>query len=451
MHYPDFINKIICGDCIEVMKEIPDNVIDCVVTSPPYWGLRDYGDDIAVIWDGDENCEHEFNEYGSKLLHENRQNLDGGTIGNDDFREKLHGFGNAKAGFCSKCGAWRGQLGLEPTFELYIKHLCDIFDEIKRVLKKEGTIWINLGDTYGGSGNRSGHTLETSNLNRLTVGYGATEGNQKLTKKYEKSLCCIPERFMIEMINRGWILRNKIVWHKKNCMPSSAKDRFTVDWEYLLFFSKSKKYYFEQQFEEISENFNSIQRRKYIMSDKSNVKNNGSQFNVKPTNAFMGHHVYKRNKRCMWTINTKRFSDAHFAVFPEELVRTPILAGCPEFVCKKCGKAREPIFEPSEEYKKFLKAGSWTKDTDEDIDLRNKIGFQAHSKQFSVTADYKKKGYTNCNCKTEFEPGIVLDPFMGSGTTGLVARKLGRNFIGLEIKREYVKMAEKRLAQEYLL
>ncbi|GAI24609.1 unnamed protein product, partial [marine sediment metagenome] len=142
---------------------------------------------------------------------------------------------------CIKCNAWRGSLGLEPTFELYIKHLCDIFDEVKRVLRKDGTCWVNLGDSYGGSGNRSGHTLETSNLNRLTIGYGATEGNQKATKGYEKSLLDIPYRFSIEMINRGWAKRNTIIWWKPNCMPSSANDRFTVDFEYLFFFTKNNK------------------------------------------------------------------------------------------------------------------------------------------------------------------------------------------------------------------
>ncbi|MBE9591908.1 MAG: hypothetical protein IMF19_00365, partial [Proteobacteria bacterium] len=117
-----------------------------MVTSPPYWGLRDYGNK-PQIWDGDRNCEHDFNEYNSKLLHENRQNLNGGTLGNSGYRKNLHGFGNAKAGFCHKCGAWKGNFGLEPTVDLYIKHLCDIFDEAKEVLRDDGTCWVNIGDT----------------------------------------------------------------------------------------------------------------------------------------------------------------------------------------------------------------------------------------------------------------------------------------------------------------
>ena len=199
-------NRIIQGNNIRILPTIPRGVVNCIVTSPPYWGLRNYGIK-PQIWDGDKDCEHEFDEYNSKLLHENRQNLDGGTLGNPGYRKNLHGFGNAKAGFCHKCGAWRGNFGLEPTIELYIKHLCDIFDEAKKVLREDGTCWVNLGDSYNKT----------------------------------KSLCMIPQRFAIEMVNRGWILRNTIIWHKPNGMPESAKNRFTVDYEYIFFFSKSNK------------------------------------------------------------------------------------------------------------------------------------------------------------------------------------------------------------------
>ncbi|GAI49620.1 unnamed protein product, partial [marine sediment metagenome] len=143
------LDKIIQHDVTKPFP-LPDQSIDVVITSPPYWGLRDYG--IKSIFGGDPNCKHSFSEYNAKLVHENRQNLDGGTIGNDEFREKLHGFGTAKAGFCSKCGAWQGQLGLEPNPQMFIDHLVTICQEIKRVLKKSGSFYLNLGDTYCGSG-----------------------------------------------------------------------------------------------------------------------------------------------------------------------------------------------------------------------------------------------------------------------------------------------------------
>ncbi len=149
-------------------------------------------------------------------------------------RKEGIGSGNIiKEGFCSKCGAWKGTLGLEPNFDLYIKHLCDIYDGIKRVLKKTGTCWVNLGDTYAGSGvvNKSEWKHKES------VG----TPNKHKTNYTSKCLLMIPQRFAIEMIKRGWILRNVIIWYKPNCMPSSVRDRFTVDFEYVFLFVKSNK------------------------------------------------------------------------------------------------------------------------------------------------------------------------------------------------------------------
>lgn len=305
-------NKIICGDALTKLKELPKESVDMCMTSPPYWALRDYGVD--------------------------------------------------------------GQLGLEPTFDQYINKLCDIFDGVKRVLKKEGTCWVNISDTYGGSGNSSGHTVSTKNCGKKTSDYGVSKGNQKATKNLQKSLLCIPFRFAIEMVNRGWILRNTIIWHKPNCMPSSAKDRFTVDFEYLFMFSKKKKYYFDQQFED-----NVDPNRTNYAPGKSAYSNNIYGPNDSRRHRNTGFKSYAegkicigRNKRTVWKITTKGFPEAHFAVYPEELCETPIKAGCP-------------------------------------------------------------KG------------GIVLDPFFGAGTTGLVALKQGKKFIGIELNPEYIKIADKRL------
>jgi len=207
------MNRIIQGNSLEVLKTLPDESVDCVVTSPPYWALRDYGVE--------------------------------------------------------------GQLGLEPTFQDYITKLCDIFDEVRRVLKKDGTCWVNLGDTYFGSGKGAGgdgsqkeswtwtekEKRICQNCGKEFIGRkfqnfcgsacsGVDNTKRKLKGKLEdKTLCQIPSRFAIEMTNRGWILRNKIIWHKPNAMPSSAKDRFTVDFEEVFFFVKNKRYYFETQYE----------------------------------------------------------------------------------------------------------------------------------------------------------------------------------------------------------
>jgi len=216
---------LIQGDCLEVLKTLPSESVDCVMTSPPYWALRDYGVE--------------------------------------------------------------GQLGLEPTFQEYINKLCDIFDEVKRVLKKEGTCWVNISDTY--SGNKEGKTdNKVSNyLKDTTKNLHKKRGNYP-----DKCLCCIPDRFKIEMVNRGWICRNEIIWHKPNCMPSSVKDRFTVDFEKIFFFTKSKKYYFETQYEPLQAP--ETTKRTAVGGDGSGELGSSVRF---------GNSEQGRNKRCVFQIN----------------------------------------------------------------------------------------------------------------------------------------------------
>ncbi len=335
----DFRNKIICGNCLEVLKQLPDESINCCITSPPYWALRDY--------------------------------------------------------------EVEGQLGLEPTFYEYLDNLITIFDEVRRVLRKDGTCWVVMGDTYGGS-------------------------------SQSKCLLQIPSRFAIMMIDRGWILRNEIIWRKPNAMPSSIKDRFTVDYEKVFFFVKNRIYWFEQQFEEYADS--SISRMKYPRYT-DNSKGASGQYAV-VTNEYKMR--YGRNKRCVWSISTKPFKGSHFATFPPDLIEPMIKAGCPEYICKKCGKPREIIIQTKvldhKKPKPYTANTSW---------LRNKKG----ATTLGSTITQEIVGYTDCGCNAVFDGGIVLDPFFGSGTVGLVARKLKRNFIGIEINPEYCKMAEERLQE----
>lgn len=326
-------HRALIGNCAEVLKTIPAESVDCCVTSPPYWGLRDYKVE-PLIWDAVEGCEHDWSVVPGKSQTSISQssNLVGGQFRGD----KDISFCTTSA-FCSKCGAWRGQLGLEPSPQLYIKHLVGIFDEVKRVLKPSGTCWVNLGDSYAGSwGN-----------------YGAREGKQRpvLEEHFDrpgvpsddiipptincgiapKCLVQIPSRFALAMTDNGWLLRNEIIWHKPNCMPSSVKDRFTVDFEKLFFFTKSKRYYFEPQLEPIKD------ESKCRGNDSLDNKND--QFDQSPIKAASKNEWFRkaregiitnRNKRCVWTISTKPYSGAHFAVFPPELIETPIKAGCPQ-------------------------------------------------------------------------------------------------------------------------
>ncbi|MEW6664149.1 MAG: site-specific DNA-methyltransferase [Thermodesulfobacteriota bacterium] len=333
-----------------------------------------------MIWDGKPGCGHDWSEAI-------KRNSSGGSTTNPGLQKAgVHKF-SAMTGMCRRCGAWRGELGLEPNPGLYIGHLCSVFDEVWRVLKKTGTCWVVMGDTYASIG-RSGR--------KESPGVGAKQAMRPISRdiiwkagggsnfKWElpdnvqqKSLCQIPSRFAIEMVARRWLLRNEIVWFKPNSLPSSAKDRFTVDFEKLFFFTKSNRYFFEQQFEPLS-GITLTDRR----LGKERFEHGGRRmFRDKQTggrelgSSFWYANLAGRNKRCVWRIPTQPYPGAHFAVFPEALAETPIRAGSPE-------------------------------------------------------------------------RGIVLDPFAGSGTSCRVASKLGRCFIGIDASRAYCRMARERLKNE---
>jgi len=249
MNWPEsFIGKVICGDSLSVMKEMPDEVIDMVITSPPYWGLRDYGNE--QIFGGDKDCEHEW--LGKSWKNQNASGgWQGGAQGGlPSEGQKVANYKDRKIYYqsCLKCQAWKGQLGLEPTPEFYIEHLTEIFNEVKRVLKKEGTLWIVIGDTYFGSGcgTNDYRTPASISISRPMLYDGPRPQNiKKHSYLKPKSLCMIPERLAWSLIQNGWILRNKNIWHKRNSMPSSVTDRFSNRWEYIFLFSKSQRYFFD--------------------------------------------------------------------------------------------------------------------------------------------------------------------------------------------------------------
>lgn len=365
--------------------------MDCCITSPPYWALRDYKVD--------------------------------------------------------------GQLGLEPTFQEYIHKLLAIFDEVKRVLKPSGTCWVVMGDTY--STKTKGDTRTAEQL-RASTGFPKTwnsdqyfktrslEGQRKIeTNLPEKSLCKIPQRFEIAMIDHGWIERSDIIWYKPNCMPSSAKDRFTGDYEHVFFFVKSpKKYYFETQYEPHSRDWaDDIPHWKNGTAKHLATQHSGKNF-ANPPNAL------GRIKRCVWKIPTAPFKEAHFAVFPPKLVEPMIKAGCPEQICKKCGTPTSRIYsEQRIATRPGLDVGNGKSGTD--IDPNSGLHKSDLSK-YREQIIRQEIGIKSCNCNAGFDSGLVLDPFAGSGTVGLVAAQLARNFVGIEINADYVAMAKKRL-EPYLI
>ena len=485
---------LIHGHVVDALKQIPSDSVDCVITSPPYYGLRKYPEDANVIWGGDPNCEHEWESLETK-----RPNLSGGKDnpyakeklaikGTDNYKEQVDYHKRVTvSSFCKKCGAWYGQLGLEPTPEMYVEHLGMIFKEVYRVLKPTGTFWLNIGDTYSGG---SGHNVERINPKIARTDGKVTDSERpqrRLKGIPRKCMLCIPERVLFKCLEIGFILRNKIIWYKPNHMPSSVKDRLTNTWEYVYLLTKKQKYYFNLDairvpyvtFEKERKHdikrmlkyggflnpvkigyeskyantligaFNSkflksdvktgspAQRTiKVLMSGKLTTKvrraieglanylrmkkkqsgytikelaeltgikkttlehyfrndewfaipDKGAWEALKPLlglgeyedfvteeirSALPQIHPLGKNPGDMWSINTEPFPEAHFAVFPTELVRRCMKAGCPP-------------------------------------------------------------------------DGTVLDPFVGSGTTVKVAIELRRNVIGIDVVKEYIKMTMRR-------
>jgi DNA modification methylase len=395
-----------CGHALEILRAMPSESVDMVMTSPPYWGLRTYKTE-PQIWDGD-NCEH---EWGPELVKPAAHKAGETNPCKEGYTKNQGAWSDRQGRFCLKCHGWRGELGLEPTIELYISHLVQVFDEVKRILKSTGTCWVNIDDTYAGSNCGYGD-YRSKNKQSLSIPeiYGDVKKPQAHINLPAKSLCLIPSRFALAMVQHGWRLRNDICWHKPNPMPESIRDRFTTSWEHLFFFVKSRRYFFEQQFEPYTE----------------------------PLNRWAGPPVrpneLRRNKRDVWIIPTSPFSGAHFAVFSEKLCETPILAGCPSHICKKCGKAREKIYriEPMKIRRTDWGKQAGNRTASSGIMLEpNKVEFQ---------------GYTDCGCEPkEYEPGIVLDPFCGSGTTLAVAKKLASKAIGIELNPNYCKLAIERI------
>lgn len=302
------INKIYNESNCETIGRMENNSIHCLITSPPYWGLRDYGVE--------------------------------------------------------------GQLGLENTVEEYIEKLVTVFDLFMPKLKDTGTVWVNLGDTYISKGGASRHKGYSDPKYKNGRNGEHIEPHAFPQTFRPKSLANVPALFGIEMCKRGWIMRNEIIWRKPNVMPSSATDRFTVDYEKLYFFTKSEQYYFEQQFEPYDKPLdrwggNVLKADGKSLWDEGTGQNSYRNRNMRPNEE-------GRNKRAVWDINTEACAEAHFAVYPKELVRNCIQAGCP-------------------------------------------IG------------------------------GIVYDPFMGSGTTGLVALELSRNYVGSELNPNYINISDRRI------
>ena len=237
---------IIQGDVRDALAMLPTESVDCVVSSPPYWGLRDYGNTRPSLWDGQADCGHEWGRGDYRRRRKGNPGAlsagltSGGMTQAESTPGTLH-----QGSICSRCGAWKGQLGLEPTFQLYVNHIVEVFRRVQKVLKPTGTMFLNLGDTYCPNSRNWGSANP-----RPRDGAKSNKARAMLPKMQRidlpnKCLIGIPERIMLGLIGSGWILRNKIVWAKTNHMPSSVRDRFSSSWEVVYFLVKEPGYRFD--------------------------------------------------------------------------------------------------------------------------------------------------------------------------------------------------------------
>jgi len=434
------------GNTIDILKTFPDESVDCIITSPPYWGLRDYGEQTNTIWGGNPNCEHEWEFEKKKQISQDYTKL---HIWDKDGRKRKAGEKTikmetvTKSGFCKKCGAWYGQLGLEPTLDLYLDHLIEVMKELKRILKPTGIIFWNHGDSYGGGGN--------PNDRKLAKGLEIPKIKDVSVKP--KCLSLQNYRFILRCIDEiGLILRDTIIWSKKvwiakenrnigNAMPSSVRDRCTFTYEPVFMLVKNKKYFFDQDELRVPFSKATYQRIKYAFNSykgdiQGAVKHMGQQ---KFAEHLKEGKIKGANRPNVWQINTEPVKFTHFACFPTELVRWFILSGCPERVCKKCGKARVRITKTNYYVDNPHPKGNEMKASmNKNTNFKSMRFAHGYSGHFTI-------GWTDCGCNAGWDSGIVLDPFMGAGTTAIVAEKLKRNWIGIDLNESYHKIAIKRL------
>ena len=342
-----------------------------------------------------------------------------------------------------------GQLGLEKTPELYLEKMVEIFREVRRVLRDDGTLWVNMGDSYAqnnyGSGggwakSKEGYDNAPSQDRSLFKDPGYKHGLKP------KDLCGMPWRLALALQADGWWLRSDIIWAKPNPMPESVTDRPTKSHEYLFLLTKKAKYFYDA--EAVKEP--SIDPESFTGRRKRNPQKINQYATIRAEyrnfHKLNGEKYPSRNLRDVWTIPTHSFPEAHFATFPPKLVEPCVKAGTSEWgCCPECGAGWVRVVE--KEY-----PNPKPRALDEKYDGIN-TGYQINPGVGRADGISKTLGWKpacKCGCE-ERVPGIVLDPFMGAGTTALVAKNLGRKHVGIELNADYIKMANNRLRQEVLL
>jgi DNA modification methylase len=453
---PDF--TLLVGDVRDALSELPDESVHCVVTSPPYWGLRDYG---TGQWEGgDPDCDHA----------EKPSRNDGGRRISDgvEFSRATHKWAQFMS-VCGKCGARRvdRQLGLEPTPDEYVENVVAVFREVRRVMRRDATLWLNLGDAFA-----------------------------------DKQLQGLPWRVAFALQADGWYLRADIIWSKPNPMPESVTDRPTKAHEFLFLLTRSPRYFYDadairERYEtwEHHAKYHSAPQRDDQTNKNAEHGRGGGHGGLRGSGQASGNELTTargpdgrrkttvlgqdgsaqhrdgerwpnpsgRNKRSVWEIATEPYPDAHFATFPTALVEPCVLAGTSERGC--CPECGAPWVREISQQENLHPGDSGSNDV-QGLAQRGKrpdgkaIGTVMRERHEAGRARTTLGWWPSCPHTEPKEwgagpptpvPCTVLDPFLGSGTTALVARKHGRRSIGIELNPEYAQLAAKRLSQLSLL
>jgi DNA modification methylase len=404
--------KIFVGDCRDVLKTLPENSVHCCVTSPPYWGLRDYGVD--------------------------------------------------------------GQLGLEETPDEYVANLVDVFREVRRVLREDGTIWLNLGDSFAGSwGNYAPGGIKNVQRPQTDEGqrwdrpaYGDTSflpPTANVPGLKPKDLVGIPWRVAFALQADGWWLRRDIIWAKGvsfldnyagSSMPESVQDRPATSHEYVFLLTKSARYFYDNEAVKENSTGQTGQAASFARSTKDHLIPNQSARQHREDRE-PGQDNGKRNLRSVWVINPKGFPGLHFATFPPALIEPMIRAGASERgCCPRCGAPWERIIQKPDMSQRPVRNNNSKMETAA-VHISNnwegtpKSAGQAYQKWRNENPDVTVGRRPTCECDAgDPVPCTILDPFAGAGTVGLVAEKLGRDAILIELNPDYVEMSQRRILDE---
>jgi len=382
--------RIIQGDCIAGMRTLPDESVHCCVTSPPYWGLRDYGHDE--------------------------------------------------------------QIGLEATPEAYVARMVEVFREVQRVLRDDGTLWLNLGDSYAAA--RGGTSMPAETLAGGVSGRGDTVAKRGRESGYtphrdpaahglkHKDLVGIPWRVAFALQADGWWLRQDIIWHKPNPMPESVRDRCTKAHEYVFLLAKSERYYYDA--DAVSE---AATGRECGNVRPTKAGRSGDEKHRTAANLHAIAAADTRNRRSVWTVTTKPYSGAHFAVMPPDLVEPCIKAGCPDQCCSMCGAGYERITAKQKRFESGSGRSGNAIEGKQDL-AASQTNSTPDIRMGPVVSVHTLGWAPDCDCAASgIVAGTVLDPFAGSGTTLAVAAELGRNAIGCELNPAYIELANQRIKE----